>query len=99
MSSQASDYQRELADRLRLPFAMLSDQALALRGALGLPVFAAGGLTLYRRLTVIVSAGVIERVFYPVPAPGRHPAEVLAWLRAHPRPDPRRLAGDPAGGQ
>lgn len=99
LSSQASDYQRELADRLRLPFAMLSDQALALRGALGLPVFAAGGLTLYRRLTVIVSAGVIERVFYPVPAPGRHPAEVLAWLRAHPRPDPRRLAGDPAGGQ
>jgi hypothetical protein len=54
---------------------------------------------LYRRLTVIVSAGVIERVFYSVPAPGRHPAEVLAWLRAHPRPDPRRLAGDPAGGQ
>lgn len=84
LSSQASDYQRELADRLRLPFAMLSDQALALRGALGLPVFAAGGLTLYQRLTVIVSAGVVEQVFYPVPAPDRHAAEVLSWLRSHP---------------
>ena len=68
-------------------------------GRNSLPVFAAGGLTLYRRLTVIVSAGVIERVFYPVTAPGRHPAEVLGWLRTHPRPDPRHLAGNPAGGQ
>ena len=50
LSSQATEYQRELADRLRLPFAMLSDQAFALHGALGLPVFAAGGMTLYRRL-------------------------------------------------
>jgi len=85
LSSQATDYQRELADRLRLPFAMLSDPTLALRGALGLPVFAAGGMTLYRRLTMIVSAGVIEQVFYPVPVPDRHPAEILAWLRTHPR--------------
>jgi len=84
LSSQATDYQRELAGRLRLPFAMLSDEALALHGALGLPVFAAGGMTLYRRLTVIVAAGVIEQVFYPVPVPGRHPAEILGWLRAHP---------------
>jgi peroxiredoxin len=85
LSSQATGYQRELADRLRLPFVMLSDQAFALHGALGLPVFAAGGMTLYRRLTVIVAAGVIEQVFYPVPAPDRHPAEVLGWLRTHPR--------------
>ena len=84
LSSQATAYQRELADRLRLPFAMLSDQTLALHGALGLPVFAAGGLTLYRRLTVIVTDGVIEQVFYPVPVPDRHPAEVLGWLRTHP---------------
>ena len=85
LSSQASDYQRELADRLRLPFAMLSDPTLALHGALGLPVFAAGGMTLYRRLTMIISAGVIEQVFYPVPVPDQHPVEVLGWLRTHPR--------------
>lgn len=85
LSSQATAYQQELADRLRLPFAMLSDPALALHGALGLPVFAAGEMTLYRRLTMIVSAGAIEQVFYPVPVPDRHPAEVLGWLRAHPR--------------
>jgi peroxiredoxin/DNA-binding transcriptional MerR regulator len=84
LSSQATAYQRELADRLRLPFAMLSDPTLALHGALGLPVFAAGEMTLYRRFTMIVSAGAIEQVFYPVPVPDRHPAEVLGWLRTHP---------------
>lgn len=83
LSSQASDYQEELASRLRLPFAMLSDQGFALRGLLGLPVFAAGGMLLYRRLTMIVTAGLIEQVFYPVLAPERHAAEVLGWLRDH----------------
>lgn len=87
LSSQAGDYQRDLADRLRLPFAMLSDQALALHGVLGLPVFATGGMILYRRLTMIITEGVIEQVFYPVPAPDRHAIEILGWLRAHPRAD------------
>jgi peroxiredoxin len=84
LSSQSSDYQQELGGRLRLPFAMLSDRAFALRDALGLPTFSAGGMTLYRRLTLIVASGVIEHVFYPVPAPALHAAQVLDWLRAHP---------------
>jgi peroxiredoxin len=84
LSSQDRDYQRELAGRLRLPFAMLSDQAFTLRHMIGLPVFAAGGMLLYRRLTLIVAGGAIERVFYPVAAPERHAAEVLDWLRKQP---------------
>ena len=83
LSSQSSDYQREAVDRLHLPFAMLSDEQLALAGALGLPTFTAGGTTLYRRLTMIVSDGVIEHVFYPVFPPDRHARQVLDWLRAH----------------
>lgn len=67
---------------------MLSDQAFALRGMLGLPVFAVDGMILYRRLTMIVTAGVIEQVFYPVPAPERHAAQVLERLRAHPAAQP-----------
>jgi peroxiredoxin (alkyl hydroperoxide reductase subunit C) len=31
-----------------------------------LPAFTAGGLRLLRRLTLVVRAGVIETVFYPV---------------------------------
>src|SRR5215470_14893334 len=84
LSSQTSDYQREAVERLHLPFAMLSDEHLALAGALGLPTFTVDGMTLYRRLTMIISDGVIEHVFYPIFPPNQHAQEVLDWLHAHP---------------
>jgi peroxiredoxin len=83
LSSQPTDYQAEAVDRLHLPFAMLSDEHLALAGALGLPTISVDGTTLYRRLTMIVTGGVIEHVFYPVFPPDQHAQEVLDWLRAH----------------
>jgi peroxiredoxin len=86
LSSQPSDYQREAVDRLHLPFAMLSDEHLALASELGLPTFTIGGVTFYRRLTMIITDGVIEHVFYPIFPPDQHAQEVLDWLRAHPRP-------------
>jgi peroxiredoxin/DNA-binding transcriptional MerR regulator len=82
LSSQSRDYQRELVDRLRLPFDMLSDEQFALAQAMGLPTFAAGALRLYTRLTLIIYGGVVEKVFYPVSAPGPHAAQVLEWLRS-----------------
>jgi peroxiredoxin len=85
LSSQSTEYQREAVDRLHLPFAMLSDEPLALAGALGLPTFSIEGQTLYRRLTMIVTGGAIEHVFYPIFPPDQHAQEVLDWLRAHPR--------------
>jgi len=44
------------------------------------------GMTLYGRLTMIITDGVIEHVFYPIFPPDQHAQEVLGWLRAHPRP-------------
>ncbi len=82
LSSQDSGHQRELVDRLSLPFAMLADPRLELAEALRLPTFTADGQTLYRRLTLVVRAGVVEHVFYPVFPPDRHAEEVLAWLKA-----------------
>jgi peroxiredoxin len=84
LSTQATAYQRELVDRLDLPFAILSDAGLALTEALRLPTFAAAGETLIKRLTLLLREGRIERVWYPVFPPDRHAAEVLAWLGAHP---------------
>jgi peroxiredoxin len=83
LSSQSTEYQREAVDRLHLPFAMLSDEHLALAGALGLPTFTVDGTTLYRRLTMIITDGVIEHVFYPIFPPDQHAQEVLDWLRAN----------------
>ncbi|MER7178673.1 redoxin family protein [Streptomyces hyaluromycini] len=85
LSSQETDYQREVAERLHLPFQMLSDPARSLAQELGLPTFETNGLTLYKRLTLIVRDGVIEHVFYPIFPPNEHAAQVLAWLRDNPR--------------
>jgi peroxiredoxin len=84
LSSQDTDYQREVVDRLRLPFGMLSDTDLTLATQLRLPTFRAGGRTLFTRLTLVIRDGAIEHVFYPVFPPGEHAQEVLDWLRANP---------------
>jgi peroxiredoxin len=84
LSAQDTDYQREAVERLHLPFAMLSDPDLRVAEALGLPTFSSAGQRLYARLTMIVSGGRIEHVFYPVFPPEGHADEVLRWLRAHP---------------
>jgi peroxiredoxin len=84
LSTQKTAYQRELAERLRLPFRVLSDARLELTQALRLPIFEVAGETLLKRLTMLVRGGRIERVWYPVFPPDRHAAEVLAWLEANP---------------
>jgi peroxiredoxin len=84
LSGQDTGYQREVVQRLRLPFPMLSDPELKLAAALGLPTFEAAGMELYRRLTLVIEDGRVAHVFYPVFPPDGHAAEVLAWLRDHP---------------
>ncbi len=84
LSAQDAPYQREAAERLHLPFPLLSDEHLTLTQALRLPTFTTHGMTLLRRLTLILRDGVIEHVFYPVFPPDRNAADVAAWLRAHP---------------
>jgi peroxiredoxin len=85
VSTQSTEYQREAAQRLQLPFPLLSDADLQLARALRLPTFEAGGLTLLKRITMVVKDGLIERVFYPVFPPDSHAAEVLDWVRHHRR--------------
>ena len=82
LSSQDRDDQREVAQRLHLPFALLSDARLEIQRALDLPTFTVDGMTLLKRLTMVLDAGVITKVFYPVFPPDRSAAEVVAWLRA-----------------
>ena len=42
-------------------------------------------MVLLRRLTMVVTAGRIEHVFYPVFPPDTHAAEVAGWLRGRGR--------------
>ena len=86
LSTQDTDYQREAVERLHLPFAILSDEQLALTRALNLPTFSVDGMTLIRRMAWVIDDGVITRVFYPVFPPDKSAEEVVNWLQA-PSPD------------
>jgi peroxiredoxin len=80
LSAQTTAYQAEAAERLALPYPLASDPLLTLADALGLPTFEAAGERLYKRLTFVARAGVIEKVFYPVFPPDRNAQEVVEWL-------------------
>lgn len=84
LSTQTTEYQQELAGRLHLPFAILSDHAFALCQALRLPTFEVEGVRLLKRTTLIVRQGRIEHVFYPVFPPNASAEQVVEWLRANP---------------
>jgi peroxiredoxin len=81
LSTQDSDYQREAAQRLHLPFAILSDADLAFTKALRLPTFEVEGMTLLKRLTLVIDDGRITHVFYPVFPPDKSAQEVLGWCQ------------------
>jgi peroxiredoxin len=80
LSTQTTDYQREAVERLHLPFALLSDEALAFARALQLPTFEVESMVLIKRLTLILLDGRIEQVFYPVFPPDKDAEQVSAWL-------------------
>jgi peroxiredoxin len=82
LSTQDTGYQRELSDRLGVPFVILSDAEFGLQKSLRLPTFDAGGKPYLKRLTIYVRDGRIGHVFYPVHPPESHASEVLAWLAA-----------------
>jgi peroxiredoxin len=83
LSTQDTDYQREAAQRLHLPFPILSDAGLEFARALKLPTFSAAGMTLLKRMALVIDDGTIVKAFYPVFPPDRNAEEVVAWLRAN----------------
>jgi peroxiredoxin len=82
LSVQDTAYQREAATRLHLPFAILSDEKLALTQAMKLPNFTTSGMTLLKRMAWIIDDGTITKVFYPVFPPDKSAGDVVAWLES-----------------
>src|SRR5262245_58423801 len=81
LSTQDSAYQREAAERPHLPFAVLSDERLELTRAIKLPTFKVAGMTLLKRMALVIDDGSITKVFYPVFPPDKNADEVVGWLR------------------
>ena len=70
-----------MAERLGLPFPVLSDECSS-SPALRLPTFETSGMTLHEAHDARHRRGPVTHVFYPVFPPDAHAAEVLSWLRA-----------------
>ncbi|NEW90462.1 peroxiredoxin [Rhodopseudomonas sp. BR0M22] len=85
LSTQSTAYQAEMASRLHLPFPVLSDESLELTRAANLPTMQVAGMTLLKRMALIIDDGHISHVFYPVFPPDRNAGDVLEWLKANPR--------------
>lgn len=81
LSVQSTDYQREMATRLHLPFLVLSDAQYQFQKALNLPTFEAAGMTLLKRVTLIANQGLIEAVHYPIFPSDSDPAWVLNYFQ------------------
>ena len=82
LSTQDTDWQAEFAERIGLPFPLLSDAEFAFARALKLPTFKAGDTSYLVRLTLIIADGCIEHVDYPVHPPHTHAHEVFKRVAA-----------------
>jgi peroxiredoxin len=81
LSTQDTTYQQEMAQRLQLPFPVLSDEQLLFQKALQLPTFVVEEKTLIKRLTMVVNEGVIQQVHYPVFPSDADATWVLRYLQ------------------
>src|SRR4051812_15053692 len=82
LSAQTLDDQVEFAERNHIPYPVIADPDLRLGLALRLPTFDVEGVTLYKRITLVVEGCAVAKVFYPVFPPDRNAAEVVAWLES-----------------
>jgi len=81
LSVQNTAYQKEMAERLHLPFPVVSDADYKFQKALSLPIFQVAGMTFLKRLTLIAKHGIIEAVHYPVFPSDSDPNWVIERLK------------------
>ena len=77
--TQSTKYQKEVHQRLHLPYDLLSDGELRFVDGMNLPTFDWKGQRLARRVTLAVEGGKVVKWWYPV-FPSDKIEDVLAWL-------------------
>jgi peroxiredoxin len=81
LSAQPLEEQVEFAERNHIPYAVIADPERKLGAALRLPTFEFEGMRLYKRVTLVVEACAVAKVFYPVFPPDKNADDVVCWLR------------------
>ncbi|MFA6236861.1 MAG: peroxiredoxin [Bacteriovorax sp.] len=82
VSTQTTEFQQELVERIKLPFAVLSDSDFLFTKAMTLPTFEFAGMKLLKRMAWFCENGKIVKVFYPVFPPDKNAETVLIWLNS-----------------
>ncbi len=82
LSAQPLEEQVEFAERNHIPYPVIADPERKLGAALRLPTFEFEGMTLYKRVTLVVEACAVAQVFYPGVSAGSERAEIVSWLQS-----------------
>jgi len=81
ISTQSVDDNKEMTNRLKIPYDILSDEKLELSDELNIPTFSVESKIFLKRITLIVEKKIIKKVFYPINDINKHIEEVLKWLK------------------
>jgi peroxiredoxin len=83
LATQDIPYLQSEVERLHLPFPLISDSNLQLNEKLNIPFLEMqiDGISLYKRITLIIRKERIVKVFYPVFPPDKNAEDVIAWLK------------------
>ena len=80
LSTQSTEYQKELAARLHLPYPILSDEKLEFAKILKLPTFKVLNMNLLKRITLILKDNKIIKYFYPIFPPTKNIEDVINFF-------------------
>ncbi|KAK7451526.1 hypothetical protein CaCOL14_009485 [Colletotrichum acutatum] len=83
VSTQSSEAQKELRERVHLPYDLLSDANLRFATAARLPTFEWKQRKLIKRVTLAIKSGKVVKHWYPVFPPDQNVIEVLKWLKEY----------------
>ena len=81
LSVQSTSYQKEVKERLHLPFELLSDENFDFINKLSLPTMKVENTILAQRLTLICKDGIIKKIFYPIDNPENNVVNVLNYIK------------------
>jgi peroxiredoxin (alkyl hydroperoxide reductase subunit C) len=80
LSTQSTEYEKELATRLHLPYPILSDEKLEFSKKLKLPMFKVLKMNLLKRITLILKDNKIIKYFYPIFPPTKNIEDVINFF-------------------
>ena len=80
MSTQNTEYQKEMANRLCLPFLIISDSKFEFCETLRIPTFNVDGMKLMKRVTLIARDRTVIAVNYPILSSENDPSWVISAL-------------------